>query len=104
MHPEHLIFHYTSGDGLLGILSSDTIWATSIHHLNDGKEFSHARELVQASGGSVAPVEVSMQATGQAQSASVRCAFSRIGYTTVNYDYSFAMEAVDTVFASGFEP
>lgn len=57
-----------------------------------------------ASGGSVAPVEVSMQATGQAQSASVRCAFSRIGYTTINYDYSFAMEAVDTVFASGFEP
>jgi hypothetical protein len=43
MHfPKLLLHHYTSGTGLVGILEARQIWATSIHSLNDSKEFSHA--------------------------------------------------------------
>jgi hypothetical protein len=46
--PAPLLYHYTSGTGLLGILESDSIWATQIHYLNDSKEFAHAIELARA--------------------------------------------------------
>lgn len=43
MHfPSLLLHHYTSGHGLLGIFDSGRLWATSVHHLNDSSEFSHA--------------------------------------------------------------
>lgn len=56
-----------------------------------------------ASGGTVLPVEVSMQVTGQAQSASVRCIASRIGSSPVNMDYTFNLNTLETIFNSGFE-
>lgn len=37
-----VLHHYTSGTGLLGIVESDSIWATLIHSLNDANEFGHA--------------------------------------------------------------
>lgn len=37
-----ILHHYTSGNGLLGIFESDSVWATQIHYLNDAKEFGHA--------------------------------------------------------------
>ena len=40
--PNLILHHYTSGNGLLGIFDSGQIWATSIHSLNDWREFSHA--------------------------------------------------------------
>ena len=43
--PNLILHHYTSGNGVLGIVESDSIWATSIHHMNDSKEFSYAIEL-----------------------------------------------------------
>jgi hypothetical protein len=39
--------HYTSGQGLMGILDSRSVWASNIHQLNDAKEFRHAFALAQ---------------------------------------------------------
>ncbi|MBL0028523.1 MAG: hypothetical protein IPO95_05380 [Rhodanobacteraceae bacterium] len=54
-------------------------------------------------GGTVLPVEVSMQVTGQAQSASVRCVASRVGSAPVNMDYLFTLNSLDTILGNGFE-
>lgn len=42
--PPNILYHYTSFNGLLGIVTSKSIWATNIHYLNDSKEFALARE------------------------------------------------------------
>lgn len=34
------LWHYTTGAGLRGIIESQTLWASSIHFLNDAEEFS----------------------------------------------------------------
>lgn len=50
MHiPSLRLHHYTSGQGLLGIIGSSTIWATKIQYMNDSKEFAHAIELADTS-------------------------------------------------------
>ncbi|MEA3381268.1 MAG: DUF2971 domain-containing protein [Pseudomonadota bacterium] len=36
------LFHYTSVDGLKGILDNESLWTTQIQYMNDSKEFSHA--------------------------------------------------------------
>lgn len=43
--PPDLLFHYTSPDGLIGILKNREIWASNISFLNDMKETSHAVDL-----------------------------------------------------------
>lgn len=43
------LYHYTSKSGLLGIFGSGAVWATSIHYMNDSKEFRHAMEMVNIS-------------------------------------------------------
>jgi len=43
--PPELLYHYTSGDGLRGIITNRVLWATSIHHLNDTQELLHALSL-----------------------------------------------------------
>lgn len=35
-----ILYHYTTQDGLLGILKNKAIWATKIHYLNDATELS----------------------------------------------------------------
>jgi hypothetical protein len=40
-----LVWHYTTQEGLLGILKSKSIWMTKIQYLNDSKEFSLALDL-----------------------------------------------------------
>ena len=35
-HP--LLYHYTTAEGLEGIVSSHQLWATNIHYLNDAEE------------------------------------------------------------------
>ena len=40
-----LLYHYTSLDGLRGIMTNRILWATSIHHLNDTQELLHALNL-----------------------------------------------------------
>jgi hypothetical protein len=36
-----ILYHYTSQAGLMGIVASDSIWATDIYALNDWTEFRH---------------------------------------------------------------
>ncbi len=40
-----ILYHYTSIQGLIGILQEKNIWATSIFHLNDKEELFLARDL-----------------------------------------------------------
>lgn len=39
--------HYTSQNGMLGILKSQSIWATNIKYVNDENEFDHALRLIE---------------------------------------------------------
>ena len=39
------LFHYTDARGLLGILTTHTLWATEFRFLNDEQEATYAREL-----------------------------------------------------------
>jgi hypothetical protein len=41
------IFHYTSQEGLLGIVNDKAIWLSSIRHLSDATEFGYALDLVR---------------------------------------------------------
>lgn len=43
--PEQIVWHYTDGPGLLGILESSQLHATQVSALNDAKETRHASEL-----------------------------------------------------------
>jgi hypothetical protein len=47
--PDDIVWHYTNGEGFLGILQSSTIYATQISSLNDSNETKHAATLFQAS-------------------------------------------------------
>ena len=38
------LYHYTTWDGLLGILQTQTLWATHYKFLNDFSEFAMMRE------------------------------------------------------------
>jgi Protein of unknown function (DUF2971) len=44
--PEKNLHHYTNAKGLLGILDSGKIWASSAYHLNDSGEFRYALGLI----------------------------------------------------------
>lgn len=46
MTTEKLLYHYTSGDGLIGILSNDSLWATDIFFMNDKREFTQFTDLL----------------------------------------------------------
>lgn len=41
-----LLFHYTSQQGLLGIIAQKAIWASDIHYLNDAAEFAYAQGIL----------------------------------------------------------
>src|ERR1039458_6887781 len=40
--PPDVLYHYTSAQGLLGIVRSRQIWSTNVLYLNDASELSHA--------------------------------------------------------------
>ena len=42
---ENIVWHYTNGQGLLGILQSSTIYATQVASLNDTTETKYATDL-----------------------------------------------------------
>ncbi len=42
------LYHYTSQEGLMGILRDGWIWATHILHLNDYSEYVHALEITKS--------------------------------------------------------
>jgi hypothetical protein len=41
-----VVYHYTSPAGLLGMVSSGSIWASDVRYLNDAQEFQYALDLV----------------------------------------------------------
>ena len=45
--PDYPLFHYTTAAGLISILESRTLWASSMRHLNDPRELVYAIEIVK---------------------------------------------------------
>lgn len=43
--PSDILYHYTTQEGLLGIITTGEIWCTKIHYLSDASEFSLALEM-----------------------------------------------------------
>lgn len=39
------LYHYTSVEGLKGILDNESLWTTQIQYMNDSKEFGHAVDI-----------------------------------------------------------
>jgi hypothetical protein len=46
-NPPDDVFHYTTTDGLIGIIESGVLWATHSAYLNDPSEIVHAHSLIQ---------------------------------------------------------
>ena len=42
---EKILYHYTSLEGLLGIIESKSIWATNVLYLNDASELNYSINL-----------------------------------------------------------
>jgi hypothetical protein len=45
--PNGVLYHYTSVEGLEGIVRSNQLWATAASHLNDSSEIEYGSELVR---------------------------------------------------------
>jgi hypothetical protein len=41
-----ILYHYTTQEGLLGILKEKVLWATNVHFLNDQSEFIYATDML----------------------------------------------------------
>ena len=41
-----ILYHYTSQEGLLGIIGTGNIWATDILYLNDATEYTYAYKMI----------------------------------------------------------
>jgi hypothetical protein len=41
------LYHYTTIEGLKGILESEEIWATDVDYLNDGSEYVYAERFIE---------------------------------------------------------
>lgn len=41
-----VLYHYTTAEGLIGILSSSSMWMTNLRYMNDLSELQYARELI----------------------------------------------------------
>jgi hypothetical protein len=48
MPAPRILYHYTTQEGLLGIIKRRCLWTTNIFYLNDSTEFNYALELVRA--------------------------------------------------------
>lgn len=46
--PDRDLYHYTSADGLKGVVSDRSLWATNIEYLNDTVEFKHGEEIIRS--------------------------------------------------------
>lgn len=42
-----IIYHYTTADGLIGILESNEFWATALNYMNDASELTYAQRLIK---------------------------------------------------------
>lgn len=50
-HLPTVLYHYTSIEGLLGIIGTKSIWASDILYLNDKDEFHHTLNLLESKAG-----------------------------------------------------
>lgn len=41
-----MLYHYTDVAGLIGILSSSSLWATNLRFMNDAEELAHSWKLM----------------------------------------------------------
>ena len=48
------LYHYTDGQGLKGILESETFWFTDYRHLNDPSELTHGMDMAHAAARDIA--------------------------------------------------
>lgn len=46
--PEERLYHYTSFNGLLGIVTSGALWASDIRYMNDSAELRHTADLIRS--------------------------------------------------------
>lgn len=44
---EKILYHYTSLEGLMGIIESKSIWATNVLYLNDASELNYSLKLIE---------------------------------------------------------
>jgi hypothetical protein len=58
--PKGLLYHYTTQEGFLGILESDSLRATHIRYMNDSKEFIDALEHL---GGFIDEFDISLRSS-----------------------------------------
>ena len=42
-----ILYHYTSSTGLLGILTSKSVWGTHVNYLNDAQDFIYISRFLQ---------------------------------------------------------
>src|SRR5579883_2004996 len=47
LRPRSNLYHYTSGDGLQGIVRDKNLWATHYKYLNDSTEIRYAFEILK---------------------------------------------------------
>jgi hypothetical protein len=47
MPARRILYHYTTQEGLLGIIKCRCLWTTNIFYLNDSTEFNYALELAR---------------------------------------------------------
>ena len=46
--PDKTLYHYTSLTGLLGIIKSQSFWASDIRYFNDAAEMKHTADLLRS--------------------------------------------------------
>jgi hypothetical protein len=47
LEPHKFLYHYTTQDGILGIVGRSEVWATKVHYMNDSTEFSLALKIAE---------------------------------------------------------
>lgn len=84
-----MLYHYTSGEGLIGIIESRAVWASDIRFLNDSREYALAVELVRTR------LEARLREVRSRYDAALyQVLLENIGLTSVNHVYvtSFSQE------------
>jgi hypothetical protein len=47
LEPPPILYHYTTLSGVCGIATKKSLWASSIRHLSDATEFTHAHDVLR---------------------------------------------------------
>ena len=46
-NPPKVLYHYTSQEGLIGVVTNHVLWATDIRYLNDSSEYTYGEDIVK---------------------------------------------------------